>query len=194
MQSLILTFLRRPRATFKSILRNDANFMRAPLIIGYGIYFTLQRAEAVGINQSDSLATQLLGLLLGTIFLGVIMTVILSALTVITGRVMGGFGSYTDCQSAFLWGHIPNILWAMPLLVMSILDNGSVLTFSHSSNNLTSITLNLITVSISIWCLIIHNILISEAHHFSKLKAFWAQFLTIGIIFIPFIIVRLSMS
>ncbi|HVM32758.1 MAG TPA: Yip1 family protein [bacterium] len=178
-----------PRQTIREILDKDPRAYFWPLLAI--LTLTSDDDPSVAIFLASKMSAQA-AIALSFVF-NIVITLgsfwLLAWIVYVSGKAMGGKGSFRDIQAAYLWAVPPYILAAF----FNFLANGSIWLALFSGETETTTLLALprnfgqdIAMAARIillgWSLVLQVITVAEAHQISKWKAFWAgttQLLTI---------------
>jgi hypothetical protein len=174
-----------PRTTFQRIL--DTNPYR--LIIWFALisgllasFITLSALWQQRPQHLDFQSPLFIGaiLVIGMIF-GIIQLYVISWLYQLTGSWLGGRGTYVGVKCAVGWS-------MYPMIVSHLL---SIIALFFTSHLLASTLLNLASLIIGIWAVVIFIFLLAQAHRFSAWRALSAVLLTLLLIFVAIMLISL---
>jgi hypothetical protein len=181
-----------PRATIREILDKDPK----------AYFWTLLALLALTSDDDPSVALYLVTKMSApaAIALSVVIDIVITLgafwflawIVYVSGKAMGGKGTFEDIQAAYLWSGPPYILKAF----FGFLANGSIwLNLFSGETNATALValprnfgqdIAMVAYVLLVgWSLALQVVTIAEAHQISKWKAFWAgtaQLLTIFVV------------
>jgi hypothetical protein len=183
-----LSIWTQPRQTVRSIVKENPKFGFVALSAIYGFPMALNLAQNLSLGGRVPLWAILIGSLIVCIILGMIGISISTWLLHVTGRWIGGKGSYQTIRTAVTWSNVPNVvtilMWALLIGVFGGLVFSKQFTEMHFVGSQAGIVfiIFLIQAVISIWGFVILLQGLSEVQQFSVWKALLN-------ILIPFVIV-----
>ncbi len=177
-----------PRQTVRSIVKTDPKFRFAILSAIYGLPMALNLAQNFSLGVKVPLWAVLIGSLIICTLLGMIGISISTWLLHVTGRWIGGQGSYQTIRTAVAWSNVPNIVTILMWIVLLGTFGVAVFTKQFSETPFVGYQAGivfivfLIQAVISIWGFIILLQGLGEVQGFSAWKALLN-------VLIPFVIV-----
>jgi uncharacterized membrane protein YbhN (UPF0104 family) len=187
-----------PRKTIRHVLDTNPNKNVVLLGLIYGLLFVLSKV----VEEPERIIVLSDPLVLGVVIIfapimGVIYVHILGGLTTLTGKLLGGKGTWKELTSACAYSQI--VFFSVVIFDALILAVFAMIYFSGLKGILTNpifqiidILSSIISIILSIIAFLIFLIAISEAHKFSIWKAFLSTLLLgIGIVIIIAIVVLL---
>lgn len=180
-----------PRATMRQILDTNPRRMVHFLAILGAMAGTL-RAHIPDLPFLHlTLGTILICKVVASIVLGFIFLYIISGLTWMTGRWLGGTGTFVNVRAAIAWANVPNIwgalLWLPMLSYLGTealnLDPASLL--GDPAGLMLLIPIGLMEFALFVWWVVVFMKCLGEAHRFSAWHAFGASLIAIIIFAIP---------
>jgi Yip1 domain len=192
-----LTIWTRPRATIRGIVDTNPALHVTPLAMIGGVLQALDRASASMRNQL-SIATTLIGALIGGSLGGLLSLYFGGWLVRITGRWLGGQAEPEEIRAALAWSGVPKLV-TIPIWIAAIVFFGSEL-FKSATPNLAQhpalwIVLGvtgLIEFVLATWSFVIVVKCLAEVQQFSGWRALASMFLAGLLIFVPLITIFLA--
>lgn len=182
-----------PRYTMRKIL--DGN--RGPVILLAalgGIADSLARiSEKNGYGYNSLLGILSMSIVSGIIG-GIIGVYIISGLLRLTGRWIGGKGSYEEILTAIAWSNVPTIwsllIWFLGIVVFGInfFKDASMVLEASVFLNILSWLFSTLFLLIGVWSIFISVKCIAEAQQFSSWMAVLNYVLAFLVIFIPVLV------
>lgn len=180
----------RPRETIRAILSYNKSYLLMLLYWIYGLPLLLQFAQNFSLGDQYSLGMILGGSAVLAILFGFIGINLGAWLFKVTGRWIGGAGSFQDVRAAVAWSSVPNVISIAIWLTQLAMFGNKVFSIMFFSMPLIGMELtvtyicSIISVVIMIWGLVILLKAIGEAQQFSAWKALLNVFLPFIVIFI----------
>ncbi len=177
-----------PRKTIRSIVTTDPKYGFYLLCAVYGLPMAFNLAQSFYLTASIPLWAVILGSLLVCTFLGMIGISISTWLLQVTGRWIGGKGTFQTIRAAVAWSNVPNFVTVLMWIVLLAIFGGSVFAPSFTETRFVGFQAGavflifLIQSVISVWGFIILLHTLGEVQGFSAWKAL------VNVI-IPFVIV-----
>jgi hypothetical protein len=181
----------RPRDTIRKIIDFDPGYRFALLSGIYGFPLLLQISQNFSLGQSIPIFIIILIALCLSVFVGMLVISIESALLLWTGRWLGGVASYKEIRAAVAWSNVPNIVTIATWIIFLAIFGQQAFFYEFPEGVFTGslysilFLLSLIQLIISIWSLIIFLQALGEVQGFSAWKALLNAI-------IPFVIVVLA--
>lgn len=177
-----------PRQTIGSIVKTDPKFRFVLLSAIYGLPMALNLAQNFSLGAKVPIWAILIGSLIVCTVLGMIGISISTWLLHVTGRWIGGKGSFQTIRTAVTWSNVPNIVTLLMWGVLLGIFGGAVFNKQFSETHFIGFQAGivfivfLIQAVISIWGFIILLQGLGEVQGFSAWKALLN-------VLIPFVIV-----
>jgi hypothetical protein len=177
-----------PRQTVRSIVKTDPKFGFVVLSAVYGLPMALNLAQNFSLEVKVPLWAILIGSLIVCTLLGMIGISISTWLLHVTGRWIGGKGTYQMIRTAVTWSNVPSIVTILMWIVLLCTFGGAVFSKQFSETHFAGYQAGivfivfLIQAVVSIWGLIILLQGLGEVQGFSAWKALLN-------VLIPFVIV-----
>lgn len=185
----------KPRKTIRYILDNNMTNMVILLAALGGISQVLSSASQKNLGDKLELeAVILFSVVLGAL-MGIIALYVNSALLRLTGKWIGGEGTFKDIKIASAWAKIPVawglLVWVPELLLFKneMFTSSTPLLENNIGLSLVMILFGLIELTIAIWAIVIYIKSIAEVQGFSAWKAIINILLAGLIIIIPLAII-----
>jgi hypothetical protein len=182
----------KPKETIRALVTFDPRYRFLTLCAIYGIPSMLQLAQSMSLGYSYSLVGILIGSIFLSIFAGMIGITISSALLYMTGKWIGGVGSYLQIRCAVSWSNVTNIasilLWASLIASFKIgyfTDAFATAPLTQGQSWLFTGTF-FIQAVVSIWSFVLLVQSLSEVQGFSVWKALLNVFISFGIVVVFF--------
>lgn len=190
----------KPRATIRSIISYDARHRFLTLCALYGLPLVFQIAQNMALGYSYSLV----GIILGTIFLalfaGMVGITIATAVIYVTGKWIGGKGSFIQVRSAIAWSNVTNIVTIALWIVLIAYFRHELFTDTFTTAPFTQresmmvMGIFLAQTAMSIWSLVLLVQSLAEVQGFSAARSVLNLLLSGGVIIACFWLVGLLMA
>ena len=184
----------RPRATMRSILDSDPEYLVFLLGILLGISDSLGRSYAKNLGDMFTVpAIIALGAIMGPLG-GLTLLYGASALITWTGKLLGGQGSYTHIRAAFAWSSVP-LVWSLLLWVPGMALFGNELFTRETPRMDSNAGLQaayacwcVLQVIVFLWSLIVFLKCLAEAQRYSTWRALLNILLSLSPLIILFLL------
>lgn len=177
-----------PRQTVRSIVKTDPKFGFVILSAIYGLPMALNLAQNFSLGVKVPLWAILIGSLIVCTLLGMIGISISTWLLHVTGRWIGGRGTFQTVRTAVVWSNVPNVVTILMWIVLLCTFGGAVFNKQFSETPFVGYQAGivfivfLIQAVVSVWGFIILLQGLGEVQGFSAWKALLN-------VLIPFVIV-----
>jgi hypothetical protein len=173
----------KPKATIRSIIEQNPNYQLPFLATIYGLYSLLSLAQTFSWGNLFSLLPLLILILALSPLWGYLVFSLLSGIVLITGKWVGGKGSFKNIRAAFAWSHVPmilsNFLW---ILFLAIFQETLFQGFPQDKTDTLAayflIASSLSFLVLSIWTLVLFIQSLAEVQQFSSLRSISNLFLS----------------
>lgn len=178
----------KPRQTVRSIVDTDPKFGFVILSAIYGLPMALNLAQNFSLGAKVPVWAILMGSLIVCAILGMIGISISTWLLHLTGRWIGGKGSYQTIRTAVTWSNVPNIVTILMWIVLLCVFGRAVFNKQFADTHFIGFQAGIVFIIflvqavISIWGFIILLQGLGEVQGFSVWKALLN-------VLIPFVIV-----
>jgi len=180
----------RPRAVMRQILDSDPRRMVHRLAVLGGVSAGLSANVNLPGIQIPLPVVIVCKLLVGALA-GLIGLYVAGGLVLMTGRWLGGRGSFVTVRSALAWSNVP-VIWAallwLPLFVYLGWDAFNInkdLMLVDPIGLMLMVPLGIVTVVVVIWRVVILCKVVGEAHGFSAWHSLGAFLIAIFIVLVP---------
>jgi len=166
-----------PRQTIRSLVDADPKFGFGILSAIYGLPMALNLAQNISLGAKIPTWAILIGALIICTFLGMIGFSIVTWLLYVTGRWIGGRGSYQTIRTAVTWSNMPNSITILMWIVLLAVFGGALFHKQFSETHFIGYEAGivfivfLIQLVVSIWGFVILLQGLSEVQEFSMWKA-----------------------
>ncbi|MEI6242150.1 MAG: Yip1 family protein [Chlamydiota bacterium] len=186
-----------PKATIRSIIEKNPNHQLPFLATIYGLYSLLGLAQTFSWGNLVSLLPLIILIIALAPIWGYLIFSILSGFVYITGKWIGGKGTYKEVRAAFAWSHVPvivsNFLW---ILFLAIFQEALFQGFPQEKANALAAFFILLAsgcfLILGIWTLVLYIQSLSEVQKFSALRSISNIFLASIVFFAVFFLILLS--
>lgn len=169
------------RGTVRDVIDNKTIGAAILFIILGGIGSTFAGLADSDLNEDLSNGAVLLIGIFGGAILVIVGHTFFTLVVFLFGKLFKGTGSYGQIFKALSVAYIPYIIFIPFLLIWMAIDPTAYFSSSYDSNFVVEIIFAIVLIGISIFCLVVEVIAVSEVHQFGIWKA-------IATIFIPGII------
>ena len=121
-----LSIWTQPRQTVRSIVKTDPKYGFLLLSAIYGLPLALDLSQNFSLGSNVPLWAILIGSLIICTLLGMIGISISTWLLHVTGRWIGGKGSFQTIRTAVAWSNVPNIVTILTKIVLLLVFGGAI--------------------------------------------------------------------
>lgn len=177
-----------PRKTMRAIVNTDPKYGFLLLSAVYGLPLAFNVAQSMSLIASIPLWAVIISSLVVCIFLGMIGISICAWLLHITGKWIGGKGSFQTIRSAVAWSNVPNFVTILMWIVLMVVFGGNVFNRDFAETPFIGYQAGivflvfLIQTIVSIWGFILLLKCLGEVQGFSAWRA-------LGNVLIPSVII-----
>jgi hypothetical protein len=186
-----------PKKTIRAVVTHDPRYRFITLCIVNGLPAMLQVAQNMSLGFSYSLVGIVLGSIFLSLFAGMIGITVASGILYLTGRWIGGMGSFLQIRCAVSWSNLTNIVSILTWAVLIAMFDKALFTdlFETASftqkESLILMGVFLTQTTMSVWSLVLLVQSLSEVQGFSSWKSILNILLSLGILIAFFWLVGL---
>ena len=180
-----------PRKTIRSIVNTNSKYGLVALCAIYGLPLALNLAQSFALVEVIPVWAVLVGALIVSAFLGIVGISISAWLLSVTGRWIGGKGSFGNVRAAVAWSNVPNFVTILMWVVLFGVFGTQVLNRNFSEMQFvgyqagTLFLVMLVESIVSVWGFIILLNTLAEVQGFSL----WRALVNIIIPFVSLVVI-----